>query len=236
MKITIEIHDINDVRNAHGVLGAVLVEAARRRAAETGEVVDAEIVKEPAAPAQGGAPLSEPTGGAATGGAPAAAPEQPATKKPRKPRSDAGQPRGPYGPRTQEANAAGAGAPTDTPSTPNAGGEPTGSAPVPSAAPAAAASPETAAPAPAPQQASAAANVAPTPGAAPTLDDARAALGRINKTPGLGMPACMTHLQDFGVNRISAVKPEDYARFIKEADEKVAHAVTAAQNTANLPK
>ena len=129
-------------------------------------------------------------------------------KKLRKPRSDAGKVRGPY-------KTAG-GAPDGTPST---------TAPT-SAAPASPPAPEPAAPVqdgvllPEP-------TVATPTGGAPaaadlTIDDARAALKRINNTKGLGTPVCIGHLQGFGVNRISDLPKDQYAEFIRRADEMIA--------------
>lgn len=66
------------------------------------------------------------------------------------------------------------------------------------------------------------------PSAKPTKEDAIAALGRINKTAGMGMPACMEFLKLFGVNRISILPPESFALFIKQADEKIAEHLAAA--------
>lgn len=166
------------------------------------------VVTEPAAPAE---PVSTPvaSAGAASVAAPAAA--APA-KPPRKPRADAGKPRGPYKTgqeikdamnaaeaAAKDANGAGAGAPTDTP-TATSGPEPTGSAPVPPAASAPAAS---------------------SPGKL-TLADVRAKLEELKNTEGLGMPACMDQLKEFGVNRISAVKEEQYPDFVAKIDAKIA--------------
>lgn len=124
----------------------------------------------------------------------------PEAPKTRKPRADAGKTRGPQQKTTEPA----------APATPKQNTE---------------GSDKSATPAPA---AAVGAPVAAVPGKELTLDDAREALGRLNKTPNLGMPACMQHLQEFGTNRISAVKKEDYALFIQQADAKVAEALAAA--------
>lgn len=116
-------------------------------------------------------------------------------KKLRKGRSDAGKVRGPY-------KTAG-GAPDVTPLT----------AAPPSAAP-------VAPPAPTPLTGEGEPAVGSDP--ALTLDDARAALKRINDTKGLGTPVCIGHLHTFGVNRISDLKQEHYADFIRQADELIA--------------
>ena len=55
-----------------------------------------------------------------------------------------------------------------------------------------------------------------------TIDDARAALKRINDTKGLGTPVCIGHLQAFGVNRISDLPANMYEDFIFRADEMIA--------------
>jgi hypothetical protein len=125
-----------------------------------------------------------------------------AEKKPRKPRNDAGKPRGPYktngGPASSNPGVPeSALAPTPQPAEPvsptnTAGAVPEGQSPAAGGSP------------------------------APTLDDARAALALINKTPGMGMPAVMLHLQDFGTNRASLLKPEQYAAFVASAKQKVA--------------
>lgn len=127
----------------------------------------------------------------------------------RKPRSDAGKVRGPYKlngePATSEPtkladSAAIKVAVPATPPTPAAQAStvPASSAKTPHAAPS-----------------------APT-AAAPTPEDARAALKRMADTEGFGTPACIAHLKEFKVNRLSELKPESYALFIKQADDKVA--------------
>ena len=54
------------------------------------------------------------------------------------------------------------------------------------------------------------------------MDDARAALGRINAVKGLGMNACMGHLAKFHINRISLLEKQHFARFIELADKLIA--------------
>lgn len=143
------------------------------------------------------------------------------TEKPkRKPRSDAGQPRGPYKltPEEQERalKAAEANKEDDAVRQRLQDERDAAAKPAESAAPAASKPSATSAQAP---------EVASTPAAAaadPTMEDARTALGLINSEPGMGMPACMAHLADFGVNRISALPKEKFADFIKRAKEKVA--------------
>jgi hypothetical protein len=136
-----------------------------------------------------------------------------AEKKPRKPRNDAGKPRGPYktngGPASSNPGVPeSALAPTPQPAEPvsptnTAGAVPEGQSPAAGGSP------------------------------APTLDDVRAALALINKTPGMGMPAVMLHLQDFNTNRASLLKPEQYAAFVASAKQKVAdHEAAAARDKA----
>lgn len=154
-------------------------------------------------------------------------PEPEQVKKPRKPRNDAGKPRGPYktsnnaGENQAEAQAGSSGA----------------AAPVP--VPVGVDSPVSPAPAPAAPVADKAESpsVATPAAAAPLTEaDARAALKRINETPGLGMEAVMTHLRDFGVNRVTLLKPEQYADFVKRAVEKVAAVTAAAARDAKAAK
>jgi pullulanase/glycogen debranching enzyme len=64
----------------------------------------------------------------------------------------------------------------------------------------------------------------------PTLTeaDARAALKRMKDTKGLATPACIAHIQSFGVDAISKLPAANYAEFIRQADEKIAaHLATA---------
>ena len=189
------------------------------------------VVPEPIRVDASGAASNEPTPPTAT------------DKKPRKPRNDAGKPRGPY-----KTNGG--------PASSNPGVPESALAPTPQ--PAEPVSPTNAA---APEKASAeaigggtgttAGGATPVPAvpsqgaegktvsgsapaaAAPTIDDARAALALINKTPGMGMPAVMLHLQDFNTNRASLLKPEQYAAFIASAKQKVAdHEAAAARDKA----
>jgi hypothetical protein len=74
-----------------------------------------------------------------------------------------------------------------------------------------------------------AADAAAGPAVEPTFDDVKAALARLHDTEGLGMEACRRHLQEFGTNRVSAVKKEDYRLFVKQADEKIAQHQAAQQ-------
>jgi hypothetical protein len=139
---------------------------------------------------------------------------QPVVEKTRKPRADAGKPRGPYKTSTTGEPAA---------SEPGVQG---GDLPV---------APQPAAPVTPTTSASPDARVAeqrtvnpPEAGANPvggptlTLDDARAALKRIKDTKGLATPACIAHIQSFGVDAISKLPAEKYAEFIRQADEKIA--------------
>ena len=137
--------------------------------------------------------------------------------KTRKPRSDAGKPRGPYkkGEETT-GEATGSDATSVAQTAPNTDASP---------------SPTTSA-APTPSTASAVSDAAkPTPSdaAEPTLDDAKAALGRIKDTKGLGTPTCIGHLQSYGVNRISDLPKEKYAEFIQAADALIAKHVAESK-------
>ena len=137
----------------------------------------------------------------------------PVEKPARKPRADAGKPRGPYKTTTT-------GEPAETVQQ-DGTDKAAALAPAKSELPA---TPTT--------SAAAGESVATKPGATPpapvaaepTLDDARAALARINAVPGLGMEACLAHLAEFGTDRITLLKKEHYARFITAADAKVAAA------------
>lgn len=143
-------------------------------------------------------------------------PKAPA-KPPRKPRADAGKPRGPYKTTT-----------TGEPVTPEAVRAADSDAET-AAAPATPT--KSAAPTSTPAGAAAATepSVAADPSKPLTLDDARAALALISGTKGMGMAACMQHLGAFGVIRISDLKPEHYPLFIRQAREKVAEAAKEAQ-------
>jgi hypothetical protein len=75
------------------------------------------------------------------------------------------------------------------------------------------------------------ASVAAEPSKELTLDDARAALKRVSDTKGLAAPGCFALLAEFGTDRITALIPKDmppaeaqkrYAAFIAAADAKVA--------------
>jgi hypothetical protein len=145
-------------------------------------------------------------------------------KKPRKPRNDAGKPRGPYKTTGADAGTTASSTPGTTSDADAVGGDPV-TTESPSATPTAAASapPASAAPATADAQAPEAQRTEPPASAAePTFDDARDAMGRINATASLGMPECIAHLASFGINRISLLKKEDFARFIAEANAKIA--------------
>jgi hypothetical protein len=143
-------------------------------------------------------------------------------KKPRKPRADAGQARGPYRPR----GVAGTATPT-TEAKPEGAGVPSSSAPVP--APTAAsgqvlppANPRPAAPsgeaptsvAPVKSSSAEAPQAAQAPAAAELTEaDVRATLGLLNSAPGGGMGACIKAIKDFGYERVSAMPKEKYAEF-----------------------
>lgn len=167
------------------------------------------------------------------------------TTKERKPRADAGQPRGAYKPRDKEANAASAGAQSGG-ATPQAAPS-AGSAPAPTAALAAAASTTTGGPAAsepgvgdkasasvsqpaapatptkssAPQEPTSAAVGQSSPPAAAaedfpaTLDGARAAMKALDQTANKGMDACIAALKAHGVNRITDLDTAKYPEFIK---------------------
>lgn len=55
----------------------------------------------------------------------------------------------------------------------------------------------------------------------PTKEDALAALKRMADKEGFGTPACIKHLKEFKVSRLSELKPESYPLFIKQIDEKL---------------
>ncbi|HEY7680680.1 MAG TPA: hypothetical protein VIC04_09210 [Terriglobia bacterium] len=154
-------------------------------------------------------------------------PAPPTTPRPRKPRSDAGKPRGSY------KNAA----PEEPISAADGQHEP----------PAPVSAPETAAPEKSPADHTATMSngsrfitemnaegdkpqpsgvaTAPTaaaPAAELTVTDARNALKRMSDTKGMGTPACIQHLKEFGVNKLSDLKPDQFALFIAQADAKVA--------------
>lgn len=161
----------------------------------------------------GSAPAAEVSDNPTSAPVPQATTDKPA----RKPRADAGQKREPYGPRTTEAKAGEAGAPSGTPSTATSGQEPAASAAAPTAASPAAASPAKSS-APAQGQSSGTAGT-PTSAAEDfpaTLEGARKAMAALNATTGRGMDACIQALKAAGVNRISDLPKEKYADFIKD--------------------
>jgi hypothetical protein len=135
----------------------------------------------------------------------------PVEKPARKPRADAGKPRGPYKTNGEPAASVPGAADATASAKPEAPATPANSA-APEKAPAEGDKPQPSGVVPA------------TAAAEPTLDDARAALARINAVPGLGMEACLAHLAEFGTDRITLLKKEHYARFIAAADAKVAAA------------
>lgn len=133
-------------------------------------------------------------------------PEKPA----RKPRSDAGKPRGEYKPRATTTGEPAA-------SEPGVQGQDSAVAPLP-AAPAT----PTQSSAPAPtgsDEKSVTRDVPAAEGSNPnfpaTLEGARAAMKRLNDAPGKGMDACIGALKAHGVNRISDLPKEKYAAFIE---------------------
>lgn len=113
----------------------------------------------------------------------------------RKPRSDAGQARGPYKPRDSVS------APVPPEAEPGAPSAPVGMAVTAPTAP--------------PAAASAAAPQAGSPGEASdlTVEALRETLGRLQKTPGKGVEACLAAIKQFGVTRISDLPKERYAEF-----------------------
>jgi hypothetical protein len=140
---------------------------------------------------------------------------QPVVEKTRKPRADAGKPRGPY-------------------NTAKTTGEPAASEPSPIPANSVA-GPTLAAPATPTTPASPDARVAeqrtvnpPEAGANPvggptlTLDDAKAALRRVKDTKGLGTPACIGLIQSFGFDRISDLPAEKFPELLVRVDEMIA--------------
>ncbi len=227
MKITVtqEFENIEDAQAFLGKLAVAPDQVAKPAAAS--------VATAPSGAATG-APDATATGQRHTehgGGATASTPQPPAPRT-RKPRNDAGKPRGPYKTGTEpNANAGGAGAPAANPS-----GAPAGQQAATPAAALTDAEKEKAVRDAEAYKADDAARTAlqasrdtaaAAPGAELTQDDARAALRRINDTKGLGTPACIAHLQDFGVNQLSLLPKEKYALFIKQADEKVAEFLAA---------
>ena len=125
--------------------------------------------------------------------------------KPRKPRADAGKPRGPY--KNVEAPGTGSAPQPDAP----AAEDPAGGVPV-------ASTPETAPPeASAQQEVTAAQPSTPEAGAAPDESAVQAALERLFAAKG-AQPALQL-LAEFGVKRGRDLKPEQRADFIKRAGE-----------------
>lgn len=112
-------------------------------------------------------------------------------KAPRKGRSDAGQPRGAYKPRSN--------------------GGPAASDPGVAEAiiPASSAAPVSPTPV---------SDVVPTRF---TKEEAHAALKRMSVTKGLGTPACIEHLAYFGVQRFSDLPADRYPEFVTLADERI---------------
>ncbi len=144
-------------------------------------------------------------------------PTAPSEKPARKPRSDAGQPRGAYKRRGTTTGESPASEPDTTAAVDSATvatvrGE---GSPSNSPAPAEAVS--------APQAPAASATVAePAAGEFPaTADGARAALQALNQVPGKGMDACLATLRNFGVQRLSDLKQGDYAKFIERVVEQL---------------
>lgn len=145
---------------------------------------------------------------------------QPAVKT-RKPRSDAGQPRGPYNKSTGE-NAAGESTPTE--SRASGGARPFESAARSDAEAASTPTNPAAAPVQEPKSAADGQSVPPAAPAAAELtkEDAHAALKRVSGTPGLGTQTCIGILGAFSVLRLSELPKEKYADFIAHCDRVVA--------------
>jgi hypothetical protein len=133
-----------------------------------------------------------------------AKPEGAPAGKQRKPRADAGKPRGSY--KDNGAATPGAAGVIDQPATPvTAATEPESAAP-----------PETAAPAAGEAQESAP-KASAEPAAAATQEQAQAALEALFASKGL--PAAQAPMAQFGVSRLRDMKPEDYGRFVIAAQE-----------------
>ena len=137
-------------------------------------------------------------------------------EKTRKPRADAGKPRGPYKTSTTGEPAASEPGPTGL------------SGPVPPVAPV---SPTTtAAPSSAEAQAKKADKAADqltSAAATLTLDDAKAALRRVKDTKGLGTPACIGLIQSFGFDRISDLPAEKFPELLRQVDAMIAKQAAA---------
>jgi hypothetical protein len=161
----------------------VAVPAAEYVLAQAGVVIETKVVV---------------TGGAAPVPTPLGASERPDVqpdKKPRKPRSDAGQPRGPYKTNGADAGTTASSTPGTTPEAGAGGGDPV----TPECPPA---TPTAAAPAPTPP-------AAPT---VPTLDDVKAAMSKLSKA--VNIDANIKMLAKFGVDRASALPEAKRAEFI----------------------
>lgn len=52
---------------------------------------------------------------------------------------------------------------------------------------------------------------------APTFDDVKDALQKVHDKAGLGMDSCVKLLQSFGTNRVTGIKPEQFAQFVASA-------------------
>jgi hypothetical protein len=133
----------------------------------------------------------------------------------RKPRADAGKPRGPYKkgdtttgePAASEPGVQGAGIPASP--QPEALATPTTTA----SPDARVAEQRTVNP---PE-----AGANPVGGPTLTLEDAKAALRRVKDTKGLGTPACIGLIQSFGFDKISDLPAAQFAEFIRVADERI---------------
>lgn len=138
---------------------------------------------------------------------PAVAQPGPAAPKGRKPRADAGQPRGPNA-RTQNVGAAGQ---PESPEVKLAPASPSASSDAAPAAPA----PEPAAPAPAQEATAGSAPATAGPVEIPKIEEAEAALTKLFETKGLKI--AQETLGAFGVKRLKELLPEDRAKFIAAA-------------------
>lgn len=228
--LTLEFDKLADLREAVQRLTTPTEQRVERVVANKPYLPHENVTLNTTAPAQGAAPLPELTATNGTAGGapdavattpPAASSQQASTaetppKPPRKPRADAGKPRGPHKSTTT--------------------GEPAASEAVRAANSDAetAAAPATPTNSAAPQQTghsavSAGENIAAPAAAAAdpsklTIDDVRAAIARISGTKGLGMQGCMDILKEFSVLRVTDLKQEQYAKFIASANDKVAKA------------
>lgn len=130
-----------------------------------------------------------------------AKPEGAPTGKQRKPRADAGKPRGSY----KDNGVATPAASEAQESTPKASAEPAETTP-----------PETTTPAAEPQVE---AESTVEPAAAATQEQAQAALEALFAAKGL--PAAQAAMAQFGVSRLRDMKPEDYGPFVAVAQEAI---------------